>query len=247
MPSDTDPAALKPGQFIWDLAATTGGPVVVAVSVEEQRAYVYRNGLRIGVSTVSTGRPGHATPTGVFTVLQKDKDHHSKNYNNAAMPYTERLTWDGVALHAGGLPGYPSSHGCVHLPTQFAERLFEISPMGMTVVIADQHSPDQDLRHPLAIEPVDARTGAELPKRGSGAAGRRDASPGRSRRAERGADRHRFREDRDPDAPTHAPPTEAVRHACLRVPRRRREGPPTRTGSGRPAGPRAERGKEATS
>jgi len=162
MPSDTDPAALKPGQFIWDLGATTGGPVVVAVSILVQRAYVYRYGIRVGVSTASTGRPGHATPTGVFTVLQKDKDHHSKNYNNAAMPYTERLTWDGVALHAGGLPGYPSSHGCVHLPTEFAERLFEISPMGMTVVIADQHSPDQDLRHPLSIEPVDARTGADL-------------------------------------------------------------------------------------
>lgn len=160
--SDTDPAALKPGQFIWDLAATTGGPVVVAVSVEEQRAYVYRNGIRVGVSTVSTGRPGHATPTGVFTVLQKDKDHHSKNYNDAAMPYTERLTWDGVALHAGGLPGYPSSHGCVHLPTDFAERLFEISPMGMTVVIADRHTLSTYERHPLAIEPVDPASGAAI-------------------------------------------------------------------------------------
>jgi L,D-transpeptidase catalytic domain len=159
-PSGTDPAALKPGQFVWNLGATTGGPIVVVVSLDEQRAAVYRNGIRVGETTVSTGRPGFVTPTGVFMVLQKDKDHHSKNYNNAAMPYTERLTWSGVALHAGGLPGYPSSHGCVHLPTEFARRLFEISPMGMTVVIADKHSPVED--DPLAIEPVDPRTGSEL-------------------------------------------------------------------------------------
>jgi hypothetical protein len=132
------------------------------VSLEEQRAYVYRNGIRIGVSTVSTGKTGYRTPTGVFTVLQKDKDHRSKTYNNAPMPFTERLTWGGVALHAGGLPGYPSSHGCVHLPSAFAQRLFEISPMGMVVVIADEHSDDEHVRHPAAITPVDAKTGADI-------------------------------------------------------------------------------------
>lgn len=92
-------------------------------------------------------------------VLQKDKDHSSKTYNNAAMPYTERLTWDGVALHAGGLPGYPSSHGCIHLPSEFARLLFAASPMGMTVVIADLQNDPTEVVHPAALSPVDVRKG----------------------------------------------------------------------------------------
>jgi hypothetical protein len=181
MPADTDPSALSPGEFIWEGDAVGAGPIVVAVSLEEQRAYVYRNGIRIGVSTVSSGKAGYRTPTGVFSVLQKDKDHRSKTYNDAPMPYSERLTWGGVALHAGGLPGYPSSHGCVHLPSEFARLLFQISPMGMVVVLADEHSPDAHLRHPTALAPVDAATGADdvLPPLGPGEEQRwtPDASP----------------------------------------------------------------------
>jgi len=161
-PVETDPASLKPGEFVWDGSAVPAGPIVVVVSLPEQRAYVYRNGIRIGVSTVSTGKPGHLTPTGVFTVLQKDKEHHSKTYNNAAMPYSERLTWDGVALHAGGLPGYPSSHGCVHLPSEFAQLLFGVSPMGMTVVVANAHTEPADVVHPAVLAPVDPATGQEV-------------------------------------------------------------------------------------
>jgi hypothetical protein len=78
------------------------------------------------------------------------------------MPYTQRLTWDGVALHAGGLPGYPSSHGCVHLPSKFAEELFAASPMGMTVVVVDEHSAPGEVAHPPAFSPVDATTGAPV-------------------------------------------------------------------------------------
>jgi len=162
MPVETDPASLKPGQFIWDPDASPSGPIVVVVSLTEQRADVYRNGISIGVTTVSTGRRGHKTPTGVFTILQKDKDHHSSIYHNAAMPYTERLTWGGVALHAGGLPGYPSSHGCVHLPSQFAKNLFEVSPIGMTVVVADKTSAPRDVAYPPVISPVDPATGAPV-------------------------------------------------------------------------------------
>ena len=170
MPADTDPAALRPGQFVWDAEAVTAGPVVVVVSLDEQRAYVYRNGIRVGAATVSTGRPGHDTPTGVFHVMQKDKDHRSKKYDNAPMPYAERLTWDGVALHAGGLPGYPSSHGCVHLPSEFARLLFGISEMGMTVVIAKRGTAPIDVVHPPGLAPVDARSGApvEEPRLGAG-------------------------------------------------------------------------------
>jgi hypothetical protein len=160
-PAGTDPATLAPGQFVWDADAVPAGPIVVVVSLTEQRAYVYRNGIAVGVTTVSTGKPGHTTPTGVFTILQKDKDHHSSKYNDAAMPWAERLTWDGVALHAGGLPGYPSSHGCVHLPSAFARLLFEISPLGMTVVVAAEREAPDDVAHPSLIAPVDAATGAE--------------------------------------------------------------------------------------
>ncbi len=159
MPIGTDPAALKPGQFVWDADAAPDGPLVVVVSLTEQRAYVYRNGVQIGVTTISTGKPGFETPTGVFTVLEKDKDHHSKKYDNAPMPYSERLTWEGVALHAGGLPGYPSSHGCVHLPSEFARRLFDVSARGMVVVIAEDGEAPRDVVHPGLLTPVSADTG----------------------------------------------------------------------------------------
>jgi hypothetical protein len=115
-----DPATLKPGAFQWHPDRSLQGPVVILVSLPKQWTVVYRGGVRIAATTCSTGRPGHATPSGVFIILQKDQHHHSSLYNDASMPYTERLTWGGVALHAGGLPGYPSSHGCVHLPLEFA-------------------------------------------------------------------------------------------------------------------------------
>ena len=92
------------------------------------------------------GAPAHPTPTGVFTILQKARVHHSSTYDEASMPFTERLTWDGVALHAGGVPGYPSSHGCVHLPLDFAQLLFGVTKVGTTVVIADAHSAPQRSR-----------------------------------------------------------------------------------------------------
>ena len=112
------------------------GPVLVYVDLSTQTADVYRNGVRIAATTVSTGKPGHETPTGVFHILQKDPNHHSSKYNNAPMPFQERLTMDGIALHAGGLPGYPESHGCVHLPLEFSKFLFGITSMGGTVIIA---------------------------------------------------------------------------------------------------------------
>ncbi len=160
-PVGTPPAKLKPGEFVWNPAIAPVGPIVVVVSLTEQRGFVYRNGVEVGYTTVSTGKPGHETPTGIFTILQKDKDHHSSKYNDAAMPYQERLTWDGVALHAGGLPGYPSSHGCVHLPSMFAEDLFGASHLGMTVVVIDTKTAPADVVHPAALAPVDPNTGAD--------------------------------------------------------------------------------------
>lgn len=113
------------------------GPVTILVSLPLQRAYVYRNGVPVAVSTVSTGRHGHSTPIGIFTILQKDADHRSSKYGAAPMPYMQRLTWDGVALHAGILPGYPASHGCIRLPIAFARWLFSITRLGATVVVTD--------------------------------------------------------------------------------------------------------------
>lgn len=146
---------LTPGQFTWHPERAPHGPVVVIVNVPDQIAYVYRNGIRIGQSTVSTGRPGHATPTGVFTILEKQTMHHSNLYDSAPMPYMQRLTWGGVCLHAGGLPGYPSSHGCVHLPLEFAKLLYGVTDRGTTVVIADGHSAPADVLHPTILEPTD--------------------------------------------------------------------------------------------
>jgi hypothetical protein len=154
VPIDTPINQLKKGEFLWMGEAVSTGPVVMVVSITEQRAYVYRNGILIGATTVSTGRPGHLTPTGVFTVLQKQKEHRSTIYDGAPMPYMERLTWGGVALHAGGLPGYPESHGCIHLPSEFARRLFEISPNGMTVVIGTEATAPEQVAHPGYLAPV---------------------------------------------------------------------------------------------
>src|SRR6202522_2946885 len=162
VPIDTPINQLKKGEFLWMGEAVTAGPVVMVVSITEQRGYVYRNGILIGATTVSTGRPGHLTPTGVFTVLQKQKEHRSTIYDGAPMPYMERLTWGGVALHAGGLPGYPESHGCIHLPSEFAKELFAISPAGMTVVIADAASEPTWVTHPGYLAPVSATAGRAI-------------------------------------------------------------------------------------
>ncbi len=123
--------------YSWHPELSKEGPIIISVSLKSQVAAVYRNGIRIGHCEVSSGKPGHETPTGVFQILNKDADHHSKTYGNASMPYSERLTWDGVALHAGGLPGYPSSHGCIHLPYEFAKKLFTLTHKGTTVVVSN--------------------------------------------------------------------------------------------------------------
>ena len=139
---------LTNGEFNWFPERSESGPVIAIVSIPDQLVYVYRNGVRIAASTCSTGKLGHRTPTGVFKILQKDKNHHSSTYNNAPMPYMNRLTWSGIALHAGQLPGYPASHGCVRLPKEFAELLFGVTKLGMTVVIADDKSQPVEVAHP---------------------------------------------------------------------------------------------------
>ena len=128
---------LRPGEYLWAPDLAPAGPVLLVVSVTTQRAILYRNGLPIAISTVSTGREGYRTPTGVFTVLQKQVEHYSSIYDNAPMPYMQRLTWQGVALHGGDLPGYPASHGCIRLPKAFAQLLYGVTRLGMTVIVTD--------------------------------------------------------------------------------------------------------------
>ena len=140
--------ALKPGEFTWHPERSPRGAVAVVVSLPQQLTHVYRNGIRIGLSTCSTGKKGHETPTGVFTVLQKDKDHRSSTDTTAPMPTMNRLTWDGVALHAGKLPGYPASHGCVRLPLAFSEQLWTVTHPGTPVIIAGAHTDPWELTHP---------------------------------------------------------------------------------------------------
>lgn len=131
-------ANLEPGQFVWAPRIAPDGPMLLIVNTTTQRAILYRNGIPIGATTVSTGRPGYRTPTGVFTVLQKHVEHYSNKYDNAPMPYMQRLTWYGIALHAGQLPGYPASHGCIRLPLGFARLLYGVTKLGMTVVVTDE-------------------------------------------------------------------------------------------------------------
>jgi lipoprotein-anchoring transpeptidase ErfK/SrfK len=117
-------------------------------SITEQVAYVYRNGICIARSSVRLDGPGHRTPTGVFTILEKEVHHTSSTYKGAEMPYMERVTWGGIALHAGALPGSPDSHRCVRLPLEFSKLLFGVTMKGATVIIADTHSAPATTVHP---------------------------------------------------------------------------------------------------
>lgn len=130
--------ALAPNQFVWNDPGTAD-PVRVVVNIAEQRAYVYRGEALVAATTVSTGRDGKETPSGVFTILQKSIDHRSNLYNSARMPFMQRLTWDGVAIHAGANPGFPASHGCIRVPLAFAKKLYGITTTGteVTVIGAD--------------------------------------------------------------------------------------------------------------
>ena len=173
---------LKAGQWLWYPERSLYGPVTVIVSLSDQLAFVYRNGIRIGVTTISSGRSGFETPTGVFTVFQKEKLHLSKKYNNAPMPDSQ-FFFGGAALHAGGLPGYPSSHGCVHLPTQFASLLFEITHSGTPVIVTNERSGIGSLSHAgLVLSEKDQKQIEQLTGHVSGRklpvdrAGKQDAS-----------------------------------------------------------------------
>src|SRR6266850_1920153 len=140
-PTGKPTGPLKPGEYWWNPRVSPAGPVVVLVSIPQQTMHVYRNGILIGRTTVSTGSKGHATPGGVFSILEKKGRHYSKKYDNAPMPNMQRLTWTGIAMHSGNLPGYPASHGCVRMPFDFSQLLFSATEKGGTVVVGDGKTP----------------------------------------------------------------------------------------------------------
>lgn len=126
---------IAPGKYLWRDVADNGGDERVVVSLGDQLAYFYRGDEMVAVSSISSGKPGRDTPAGVFTIMNKETMHHSKKYNDAAMPFAQFFTDYGVALHAGSIPGHPASHGCVRLPTGFAKKLFTATDVGTPVLI----------------------------------------------------------------------------------------------------------------
>jgi len=126
---------LKPGQYVWrDVPASAGEPRVV-VGLGDQLAYLYRGSTLVAVTTISSGKDSKPTPTGIFNILEKKPMHRSKKYENAPMPFMQRIDQYGVALHAGHNPGQPASHGCVRLPAKFAAKLYQVTTVGTPVLI----------------------------------------------------------------------------------------------------------------
>ena len=160
--TETTSDQLRAGQFVWQPELAPSGTMAMTIDLAHQRAYVYRDGVRIGATTISSGKPGYETPTGVFTILQKDKDHYSKKYHHAPMPYDLRLTWEGISVHGGHLPGYPASHGCVRLPIAFSRALFNQASLGMTVTITDREASEGLVAAQSALRPQLAENGRSL-------------------------------------------------------------------------------------
>ena len=133
---------------------TAGAPVMAVVSLSRQRVTLYDADGWIMRSPVSSGRTGYETPAGVYSILQRKVEHFSNLYDDAEMPFMQRLTWSGIALHAGALPGYPASHGCVRMPRDFAERLFEVSRLGMRVIVMRDDIGPADISHPALFRPA---------------------------------------------------------------------------------------------
>ncbi len=129
------------------------GPHLLVVSVKSQRVALYSNGKLVKEAPVSTGMPTHPTPNGIFSVIQKNRHHRSNIYSGAPMPYMQRLTWSGIALHQGALPGRPASHGCIRLPEQFANFLWRTTKLGTRVVVSREDTAPYDVAHAKLFQP----------------------------------------------------------------------------------------------
>lgn len=130
------------------------GPLTLVVSLKRQRVSVYDKNGKVASSKISSGRPGNRTPTGVFSILQKRRKHYSNLYAGAPMPNMQRITWSGIALHAGHLPGYPASHGCIRLPYSFSKKLFSMTKSGSRVIVAQDDYAPQSFAHAKLLKPL---------------------------------------------------------------------------------------------
>ena len=136
MPIEQAATELSPNQFVWKDNGSRE-PVSIVISLLEQRAFVYRGSTMIAATTISSGKDGKDTPLGTYPILQKNAVHKSSLYDDASMPFMQRLTWDGIAIHAGRNPGFPASHGCIRVPLGFAKQLFGVTTLGTTVTVTD--------------------------------------------------------------------------------------------------------------
>src|SRR6266545_5027798 len=132
---------------------SAGEPIMAIVSLRSQRVTVYDSRGWILRAPVSSGTKGRETPAGIFSVIQKVEEHYSNLYDDAFMPHMQRITWSGIALHGGPLPGHPASHGCIRMPYGFAERLFDKTRLGMRVIIAPGDAAPVEIAHPALFSP----------------------------------------------------------------------------------------------
>src|SRR6266702_3522886 len=136
---------------VKETGAKPQGPLIIAISIDQQKVRVYDANGFFAESPVSTGMKGHPTPMGVFSIIQKHKLHHSNIYSGAPMPFMLRITWSGVAMHAGVLPGYPASHGCIRMPMAFAQKMWNWTKMGARVVVTPGEMAPASFSHPLLV------------------------------------------------------------------------------------------------
>jgi hypothetical protein len=151
------------------------GPLQLVVNIGTQKVTLYSNGERVAQGPVSTGMPGHPTPMGVFSIIEKDRYHHSNIYSGAPMPYMERITWSGVAIHEGVLPGHPASHGCIRTSHEFASKLWPITKLGVRFLVARTEVTPVEFEHPKLFvpkqKPPEARVAMNGATDGRGALG----------------------------------------------------------------------------
>src|ERR1700731_1699260 len=160
-PADAAPRQARPEHTTEGAAPRAAGePIMAIVSIQSQKVTIYDADGWVLRAPVSSGTTGRETPAGVFSVVEKDKDHRSSLYDDAWMPHMLRITWNGVALHGGPLPGYAASHGCVRMPFGFAEKLFDKVPIGTRVVISPSDAEPVEFSHPALFVPKSAAVAA---------------------------------------------------------------------------------------